>query len=89
VGNVFSKKKRDHVCAWVKTDMDRWMFMDVYLPRALIMNGCPLVNVNKKLWNITMFNGKISYFYGHFQLQTVCLPEGIHPHENGLLGPQF
>ena len=27
----------------------------------------PLVNVNKKLWKITMFNGKINYFYGHFQ----------------------
>ena len=27
----------------------------------------PLVNVNKKLWKITMFNGKIHYFYGHFQ----------------------
>ena len=39
--------------------------------------GYPLVNVNKKLWKITifhgkihyksMFNGKIHYFYGHFQ----------------------
>jgi hypothetical protein len=66
-----------------------WMFMANHLPRALIMNGYSLVNVNKKLWKITMFNGKINYFYGHSQLQTVCLPEGIHPYENGLLGPQF
>ena len=36
-----------------------------------------------------MFHGKINYFYGQVQLQTVCLPEGIHPYENGLLGPQF
>ena len=27
----------------------------------------PLVNVYKKLWKITIFNGKIHYFYGHFQ----------------------
>ena len=27
----------------------------------------PLVNVDQKLWKITMFNGKINYFYGHFQ----------------------
>jgi len=26
----FQIKKRDHVCEWVKTDLDRWMFMDVY-----------------------------------------------------------
>ena len=25
---------------------------------------------------ITIFNGKIHYFYGHFQLQTVSSPEG-------------
>ena len=33
----------------------------------------------KKLWKITIFNGKIHYFYGHFQLQTVSSPEGIWP----------
>jgi hypothetical protein len=27
-----------------------------------------LVNVNKKLWKITIFNGKIHYFYGHFSI---------------------
>ena len=26
----------------------------------------PLVNVNKKLWKITIFHGKIHYFYGDF-----------------------
>ena len=26
-----------------------------------------LVNVNKKRWNITIFNGKTHYFYGNFQ----------------------
>ena len=29
--------------------------------------GYPLVNVYKKLWKITIFNGKIHNFYGHFQ----------------------
>ena len=29
--------------------------------------GYPLVNVYKKLWKITIFNGKIHYFYGHVQ----------------------
>ena len=29
--------------------------------------GYPLVNVNKKLWKITIFYGKTHYFYGHFQ----------------------
>ena len=27
----------------------------------------PLVNVYKKLWKITIFNGKTHYFYGHIQ----------------------
>ena len=27
-------------------------------------------------WKITIFNGKIHYFYGHFPLLFVCLPEG-------------
>jgi len=27
----------------------------------------------------TIFNGKIHYFYGHFQSQTVSLPEGKSP----------
>ena len=27
----------------------------------------PLVNVYITNWKITMFNGKIHYFYGHFQ----------------------
>ena len=27
-------------------------------------------------WNITIFNGKIHYFYGHFPLLFVCSPEG-------------
>ena len=31
---------------------------------------------NILLWKITIFNGKIHYFYGHFQLQTVSSPEG-------------
>ena len=37
--------------------------------RYLVRPWClyPLVNVNKELWKITMFNGKINYFYGHFQ----------------------
>ena len=26
----------------------------------------PLVNVNKKLWKITIFHGKTHYFYGHW-----------------------
>ena len=30
-----------------------------------------LVNVNKKLWKNISFNGKIHYFYGDFQQQTV------------------
>ena len=27
-------------------------------------------------WKITIFNGKIHYFYGHFPLLFVCSPEG-------------
>ena len=27
---------------------------------------------------IAIFHGKIHYFYGHFQLQTVSSPEGNH-----------
>ena len=29
-----------------------------------------------QLWKITIFTGKIHYFYGHFQQLFVCLPEG-------------
>jgi len=29
----------------------------------------PLVNVNKKLWKITIFHGKIHYFNGHFPVR--------------------
>ena len=39
-------------------------------------NTNPLVNCYSLLLKITMLNGKIHYFYGHFQLQTVSLPEG-------------
>ena len=34
----------------------------------------------------TIFNGKIHYFYGHFQLQTVSSPEGIFPMGNHYWG---
>ena len=30
-------------------------------------------------WKITIFNGKIHYFYGHFPLLFVCSPEGTFP----------
>ena len=36
----------------------------------------PLVNIQKTMENPPMFNGTIHYFYGHFQQQTVKLPEG-------------
>ena len=39
--------------------------------------GYPLVNVYILPWKITIFHGKIHYFYGHFPLQTVSSPEGI------------
>ena len=35
------------------------------------------------LWKITIFPGKIHYFYGHVQLQTVSSPEDKFPHGNG------
>ena len=33
----------------------------------------------KKQWKITIFNGKIHYFYGHVPLLFVCSPEGKSP----------
>ena len=38
-------------------------------------------------WKITIFNGKIHYFYGHFQLLFVCSPEGtLRCHQTWLVG---
>ena len=37
----------------------------------------PLVNCHIAMERSTIFNGKIHYFYGHFQLLFVCSPEGI------------
>ena len=37
----------------------------------------PLVNVYIAMENHHAINGKIHYFYGHFQLQTVSSPEAI------------
>ena len=42
---------------------------------------------NILLWKITIFNGKIHYFYGHVQLLFVCSPEGNHRHWNHLNFP--
>ena len=39
----------------------------------------PLINIQKTMERSTIFNGKIHYFYGHFQSQTVSLPEGKSP----------
>ena len=36
----------------------------------------PLVNSHILPWKITIFHGKIHYFYGHFPLLFVCSPEG-------------
>ena len=39
----------------------------------VILSAYPLVNVNKKLWNITIFHGKTHYFYGHSQCRKLWL----------------
>ena len=44
--------------------------------RIMTLLYYPLVNVYILQWKITIFNGKIHYFYGHFQLQTVSSPDG-------------
>jgi hypothetical protein len=48
--------------------------MDIMeLPKDGKSNSYPLVNINKKLWKITIFHGKTHYFYGHvamFQFAT-------------------
>ena len=59
------------------------------------MMNQPLAHYQHTLWwtNIamersTIFDGKIHYFYGHFQLLFVCSPEGIHePTFNEVLAP--
>ena len=46
--------------------------------RLGINQSCCLLPSGKltQQWKITIFNGKIHYFNGHFQSQTVSLPEG-------------
>ena len=47
---------------WLRTcdmTLDRWMVMFITFGKLTY------------LWKITMFNGKVRYFYGHFQKQTV------------------
>ena len=39
----------------------------------------PLVNIQKTIENHHAINGKIHYFYGHFQLLCNKLPEGTPP----------
>jgi hypothetical protein len=39
----------------------------------------PGKHTNITMERSTMFNGKINYFYGHFQWLFVCLPEGNVP----------
>jgi hypothetical protein len=37
----------------------------------LVNDGYPLVNVYIANWKITIFNGKIHYFYGSFSIATL------------------
>ena len=52
-----------------------WIIIDCYT----------LWQFNVAMERSTIFNGKIHYVYGHFQQQTVSLPEGIY---NGHHNPQ-
>ena len=53
------------------------------IPKARMAMGNPLHTevtlwwTNILPWKITIFNGKIHYFYGHFQLLFVGSPEGM------------
>jgi hypothetical protein len=44
----------------------------------VISHRYPLVNVNKKLWKITISNGKIHYFYGHFQFRKLFVYQRVN-----------
>jgi hypothetical protein len=51
-------------------DLDLCLAYEIYQVSSLPVwddQRYPLVNVNKKLWKITIFHGKTHYFYGHFQ----------------------
>ena len=62
-----------------------WLGIVTYPRMHLAHCLCPAVSIfwstlwwtNILLWKITIFHGKIHYFYGHFQLQTVSSPEGM------------
>ena len=47
-----------------------------HIPQSWLMITLWWTNI--LLLKITIFYGKIHYFYGHFQLQTVSSPEGNH-----------
>ena len=47
-------------------------------------NECYIAN-----WKITIRNGKSRYFYGHFPVRYVCLPEGMWDSNNKGMGIYF
>ena len=50
-----------------------WSLNQHFINNLLLNTSYPLVNVNKKLWNITIFHGKTHYFYGHSQCRKLWL----------------
>ena len=61
-------KNKDLDSSTVSTSASRRAFCISKLSNCLLLLGVTLWWTNILPWKITIFNGKIHYFYGHFQL---------------------